>query len=129
MGDDSINGVNRSTHHRRSCAWMLACIPVLFCASLMAAETSAIDEYKKTIQPMLENYCYGCHAEGAKKGNLILDEFKSDAERLGSHDLWWRVLKNVRAGMMPPPKKDKPSEEEIAALEKWIKYSAFQIDP
>ena len=78
---------------------------------------------------MLENYCYGCHAEGAKKGNLILDEFKSDADMLGSHDLWWRVLKNVRAGMMPPPKKDKPSEEEIAALEKWIKYSAFQIDP
>ena len=115
----------------RSFARVLSCAVALliFVAAANASDHPSAEEYKKTIQPLLENYCYGCHAEGAKKGNVILDEFKSHDEMLQSRDLWFKVLKNVRAGMMPPPKKDKPSEEEIAALEKWIKLGVFEIDP
>ena len=35
----------------------------------------------------------------------------------------------LRAGMMPPKGKRRPSAEEISQIEKWIKYSAFGIDP
>src|ERR1700730_17026706 len=35
----------------------------------------------------------------------------------------------LQAGMMPPHGKRRPSPEQIDQLEKWIKYSAFGIDP
>ena len=49
--------------------------------------------------------------------------------RLGDHELWLKVLRNVRAGIMPPAKKTRPSAEELDRLAAWIKYDAFGIDP
>ena len=40
-----------------------------------------------------------------KKGQVELDDFKSDEDVLAADDLWFRVLKNVRAEVMPPAKK------------------------
>src|SRR4028118_2276265 len=43
--------------------------------------------------------------------------------------MWLGVLKTVRAGIMPPARKGQLSAAERAALEQWIKYRAFGIDP
>ena len=92
--------------------------------------TVGASEYDDKIKPLLEKYCYDCHADGMKKGQVELDHFKSDEEVLAADDLWFRVLKNVRAEVMPPAKKKtRPSAEEIKILENWIKQSAFGLDP
>ena len=44
-------------------------------------------------------------------------------------DLWNNVLKNVRAGLMPPADKPRPTAAELKTLETWIKRDAFRIDP
>jgi hypothetical protein len=91
-------------------------------------ETPASAEFRTDIQPILKEYCYDCHGDGAKKGQIAFDELASD-DTLLSHDLWFKVLKNVRANLMPPQKKPRPSPEERQKLERWIKYAAFGIDP
>src|SRR5262249_44422549 len=53
----------------------------------------------------------------------------SDDELLTKRDLWLAVLKNTRAGLMPPAKKPRPSAEDLQQVEKWIKFDAFGIDP
>jgi hypothetical protein len=63
------------------------------------------------------------------KGGVAFDEFKSDDALLAKHDLWQAVLKNTRAGLMPPAKKPQPSPEERQRLEEWIKFDAFGINP
>ena len=64
------------------------------------------------------------------KGNLAFDEFKSDDEMLAKKEIWWAVLKNTRAGLMPPQKrKTRPTPKEQATLEKWIKQTVFGADP
>ena len=93
-----------------------------------AAEARAVAQFRKDIQPILANYCYDCHADGMAKGNVAFDELKTD-DALLNHDLWLKVLKNVRANIMPPEKKARPNVEEKQVLEKWIKNSAFGIDP
>ena len=103
-------------------AWSMAC------ALAGGAENRAAVEFHQSIQPLLTEYCSDCHADGAKKGGVDFDIFKSD-DALLNHELWSKVLKNVRAGLMPPEKKPRPSAEERAKLEQWIKYSAFGIDP
>ena len=60
---------------------------------------------------------------------MTLDEFASDDARLHEGELWFRVLKNVRSGLMPPAKKARPTAGEQRLLTDWIKYGAFGIDP
>src|SRR5438477_1345684 len=92
-----------------------------------AAEVSAAAHFRKEIQPLLSQYCYDCHGDGEKKGNVAFDELKID-DALLNHDLWLKVLKNTRAGLMPPAKKPRPSSEQQQKLEQWIKSDAFGID-
>ena len=91
--------------------------------------TSAVERFRAEIEPILADHCSGCHGNGIKKGGVSLDGFKSDEDLLAQRDLWHNVLKNVRAGLMPPPNEDRPSTAERQALEHWIKRDAFQLDP
>ena len=93
------------------------------------AESPAAAQFRKNVQPILSQHCYDCHADGVNKGKVSFDEFKSPQEMLGKRDLWLAVLKNVRAGIMPPEKKPRPSADELRALENWIKGDVFNIDP
>ncbi len=94
-----------------------------------AAELAGAAQYRKEIRPILAEFCSDCHEDGARKGNVSFDEFKSDADMLQHRELWLNALKNLRAGLMPPEKKPKPTAEQIQAVEAWIKKSVFAINP
>jgi hypothetical protein len=47
---------------------------------------------------------------------------------LANRELWWSVLKNVRAGIMPPTGKARPSDREVRLLADWIKRDVFGAD-
>jgi hypothetical protein len=88
-----------------------------------------VEEYATSVQPVLAKYCYDCHADGVNKGRVALDQFKTEQDIHKNPELWWKVLKNVRAGLMPPQKKDRPDDAEKQRLYSWIKYGAMGIDP
>ena len=98
-----------------------------FCA-VGAGSPPAVASFRKQVEPVLEDYCYDCHGDGEAKGKVSFDTL-ADTDIAGQTDLWFRVLKNLRANMMPPAGKDRPSEAERRQIETWIKYSAFGIDP
>lgn len=99
------------------------------CASAQAASVRPAEQFRKSIQPILSQYCFDCHADGTNKGKVAFDEFKSDQDLLNATELWWKVLKNVRAGIMPPRKHPQPTDSEKRELADWIKYGAFGLDP
>ncbi|MDB6131313.1 MAG: hypothetical protein JWM04_2420 [Verrucomicrobiales bacterium] len=78
---------------------------------------------------MLKDKCYDCHGDGESKGNLAFDSLKSDEQILHNPELWFKVLRNTRSGIMPPKKKSHLSPQQQATLEKWIETGAFGIDP
>ena len=94
-----------------------------------AAEKTGAAEFHKDIQPILTEFCYDCHGDGAHKGNVAFDEFKSDEAVLTNRDLWLNALKYVRAGIMPPSKKPKPTDAQKLIIANWIKTEVFGIDP
>ena len=94
-----------------------------------AAEGPGAREYREQIQPILREFCFDCHGDGADKGHVTLDAFPSDAALLGDHELWWRALKNVRAGLMPPARKPQPTAAQKQQLERWIKTAVFVENP
>ncbi len=69
-----------------------------------AAEDAASARYADDVRPILEQYCYGCHGLGAKKGGVALDRFPDESAALNAPKLWHAVLKNrpVRASCPRP---------------------------
>ncbi len=110
-------------------AWV-GLLAVVAASPVRASEPSpAAARFRDEIEPILAERCYGCHGNGIKKGGVTLDEFPTDEALLGRKELWHSVLKNVRAGLMPPRDKPQPTSEEKRALEDWIKRGAFDLDP
>src|SRR5437868_12032453 len=97
-------------------------------AALAAAPAEPVGGFEKDVRPLLEKYCFECHGDGVDKGGLALDEMKGEEALLRRPEVWFKVLKNLRAGIMPPRKKKQPSEAEKEVLASWIKTGAFGID-
>jgi hypothetical protein len=113
----------------RQAAWLLLFWMAASGTRLHATDAAGAVEFRDTIRPILQNYCFDCHGDGASKGNVTFDQFKSDQAALENRDLWWKALKNLRADIMPPPNKPRPTGQEQAQLTHWIKTAVFCIDP
>ena len=86
-------------------------------------------DFSQRIKPLLSQYCFECHGDGASKGGLALDSLMADDAMLQKRDVWLKILKNVRANLMPPAKSTQLKAADRSALERGIKYTAFGIDP
>ena len=106
----------------------LSVVSLTMCHVALASAEEAAD-FDTQIIPILKTYCYECHGDGAKEGDLTLDQFSTEDQALSRSDVWWNVLKNVRSQLMPPAGHDRPSPTEAATLTNWIKFRVFQIDP
>ncbi|HXD00726.1 MAG TPA: DUF1592 domain-containing protein [Verrucomicrobiae bacterium] len=109
--------------------WPLMLFAGLTCSAATAAELPGAADFHRDIQPILETYCYDCHGDGKSKADVAFDQFDSDQSLLQSRGLWWKALKNVRAGIMPPAKEAHPTLTEQERLASWIKKDVFNIDP
>jgi hypothetical protein len=104
-------------------------------AGTVAAEKASLDpavarEFKEKIVPLLQDYCYDCHGDGSKKGDMSLDKFKDLASHLDNHELWLKVWRNVRTQIMPPAEEEfQPTPEERKVLSNWIEKQVFKLDP
>ena len=115
---------------RRTAAGSL-CIAIFFfpMRAAVADEQPAMARFHERVEPILETYCYACHGYGEHKGGHAFDQFKSDKAIVADTKLWLEVLKNVRAGLMPPEGEGRPSEAERRQLFNWIERDAFGVDP
>ena len=95
----------------------------------LRTDAGAAARFHDEVASILADHCSSCHGNGIKKGGVALDGFESDDALLARRDLWNNVLKNVRAGLMPPSDKPRPTPDELKTLEDWIKRDAFRLDP
>ena len=104
-------------------------LPAALCAQAPGAgRTTPAAAFHRDVEPILEDYCYECHGDGARKGKVAFDEL-SDADLTGRPELWFAVLKNLRSNIMPLAGHDRPPPHEADTLVRWIKYAAFGIRP
>ncbi|MDE2982874.1 MAG: DUF1592 domain-containing protein [Gemmatimonadota bacterium] len=64
---------------------------------------------------VVQRYCARCHNERLLRGNLTLEEFVVEAahERAPTAE---KMIRKLRAGMMPPPGQRRPSPDTLRAL-------------
>jgi mono/diheme cytochrome c family protein len=67
------------------------------------------------VRPFLDRHCAACHNERVKNGNLSLDP--AHLPRPESHpELWEKVVRKLRTGVMPPPNVPPPPAADRLAL-------------
>ena len=68
---------------------------------------------------LLDQFCVGCHNQTARTGGLALDN--ADVGRAGENpQLWEKVVRKLRAGVMPPPGMRRPDPAAYEALTVWL---------
>ena len=76
---------------------------------------------------VFEEYCVRCHNDVRLRGNMSLEHFDAEAPEQNPQ-LAERIIRKLRAGMMPPPGQQKPEpgvlEELVLALEQRIDEAA-----
>jgi hypothetical protein len=68
-------------------------------------------------QAIVNQYCVTCHSERLKTGNLVLEKL-NPTQASANAETWERVIRKVRAGMMPPagaPRPDRGTLDAFAA--------------
>src|SRR6185503_2618091 len=71
---------------------------------------------------LINQYCVGCHNEKTKTAELTLD--KLDIDRPGDNaEKWEKVVRKVRAGMMPPSGMPRPDRSALDAMANKIEAS------
>ena len=89
--------------------------------SLAAQSPSTATASRATEQPraLLDQYCVTCHNDRLRTANLSLENL--DLATVGDHpELWEKVIRKLRAGVMPPPDVKRPSIAEYEGLRDWL---------
>src|SRR5499427_417214 len=113
---------------------MVACIAVI-CAVLgygqsvppvqRTAVPSADPAMAAKYRAVLDKYCVTCHNDRAKRANLTLE--KLDLTTAADHaELWEKVIRKLRAGVMPPPGMPRPPLADYEGLRDWLENEVDQ---
>jgi mono/diheme cytochrome c family protein len=68
------------------------------------------------VEAFLEKHCISCHGPEEEKGDLRIDQLSRDFKSGLDTHLWAEVIENVNSGAMPPKKKPRPGQEEMATF-------------
>ena len=92
---------------------------------VMAAVVSAKEqevvqgEFRKTVRPLLQKFCFDCHGEKKPKAGVRVDYLDGSVPDKGVRH-WEIIREQLLEDEMPPEEELQPSEEERVALVAWI---------
>src|SRR3989475_10814254 len=85
---------------------------IVICAGLALGQNPAPNPAPR---PLIDQYCVTCHNQRAKTAGLMLDKM-DPAYVAQDREAWEKVVRKLRAGMMPPQGMPRPNDatyEEI----------------
>jgi hypothetical protein len=88
------------------------------------ASASAVAAEVQNVAPVLQKYCFDCHADEVKEGGLDLKKLGTNLLDAGLFAKWERIYDRVLAGEMPPADADQPL---IADRDAFVKLLAGQL--
>jgi len=97
---------------------------ILAIAAVVISQPVAHPQNTPPDRALLTQYCIGCHNEKLKTAGLMLD--KLDLAHPGQDpETWEKVVRKVRAGMMPPSGMSRPDR---ATLDSWTAKLETELD-
>jgi hypothetical protein len=105
----------------------LACVLAVVClqpAGFAQGPAAPSGAPGSTHAALVKTYCVGCHNDRTRSGELSLEH--ADLTDIPAHaELWEKVIRKVRAGMMPPAGMPRP---EAATFDAFVSHLETSID-
>jgi mono/diheme cytochrome c family protein len=108
----------------RAAAISVACFVVLVSLGIQARPSAQqpAPQVKSAHRAILDRYCVTCHNQRLVTAGLKLDD--ADVANPGEGaEIWEKVVRKLRTGMMPPPNMPQPSTDDRQALLSWLETS------
>ena len=87
--------------------------------AIIAVVIAADGQTPTTQRALIDQYCVTCHNQRLKTGGLSLDQMDL-AQVSKNGEVWEKVVRKVRAGMMPPSGARRPDRATLAGLTTWL---------
>lgn len=82
-------------------------------------QTTVLPAEHATAQKTVTRYCYGCHNQALKSGELSLQNVKTTAVAADA-ETWEKILRKVRGSEMPPPGAPRPDAATAKSLVQFL---------
>src|SRR5262249_4820458 len=102
-----------------SCA---LCFALLCLHAQTLASPAAQSAVSSNQRQFLDRYCATCHNDRLKTGGLSLehvDVFRPETQP----EIWEKVVRKLRTGVMPPPNMLQPPNDDRVAMATWLENS------
>jgi mono/diheme cytochrome c family protein len=84
-----------------------------------ASKPASPAAFRAEVQPLLSEFCYGCHGD-KQKADIDLRLYQDHLAVIRERKLWTRILEQLARHEMPPKNKPQPSAEQRQQLIAWI---------
>src|SRR6266705_7224041 len=88
-------------------------------SKVFAQTANQVAQHPESQWSTIQTYCFGCHNEFVKAGNLFLNQLSADS--VPEHpEIFEKAVRKLRGRQMPPPGMPQPSQKEIDELIGWL---------
>ena len=88
-------------------------------SKVFSQSANQVAQHPESQWSTIQTYCFGCHNEAVRAGNLFLDQLNADSVP-GHPEIFEKAVRKLRGHQMPPPGYLQPSQQEIDALVGWL---------
>jgi mono/diheme cytochrome c family protein len=105
----------------RAAGWLtvLSISSVYVHSSGQSAPVSPASQAASPHRALVDKYCVSCHNQRLRTAGLALDAMNV-ADVTGSPDVWEKVVRKLRGGMMPPPGGPRPDRQAADAFASYL---------
>src|ERR1700686_2868624 len=94
-------------------------------SKVFAQTATQVAQHPESQWSTIQTYCFGCHNEFVKAGNLFLNQLS--AQSVPEHpEIFEKAVRKLRGRQMPPPDAPQPSQQEVDALITWLEGTLDQ---
>src|SRR5947209_3185109 len=88
-------------------------------SKVFAQTATQVAQHPESQWSTIQTYCFGCHNEFVKAGNLFLNQLGADS--VPEHpEIFEKAVRKLRGRQMPPPGAPQPPQQEVDALVGWL---------
>jgi Protein of unknown function (DUF1592)/Protein of unknown function (DUF1588)/Protein of unknown function (DUF1587)/Protein of unknown function (DUF1585)/Protein of unknown function (DUF1595)/Cytochrome C oxidase, cbb3-type, subunit III len=96
--------------------------PLIAPAAASTSKASPSRTSETNVAALVDEYCLSCHDKDHEKGGLVLETIAS--HDVAQHpDVWEKVIRKMRARLMPPVGKDRPDDRTYDAVVSFLEGS------
>lgn len=85
-------------------------------------------DFDRSIRTLLSKYCYRCHDEEKKKGNLNLSKDENPRMIFENPKVWTTALEALEGKQMPPKKEPQPPDADRKLLVDFVRKTLNSLD-